>query len=75
MIASDAEHLSCGLLADLTIEVIDRKTISIITDETWRASDKAIPQLVNSFGDQSMEATKIVAPYGGVHWGKRVQLP
>ena len=73
--AADAGRLPCGLLADFKIETGNGETISIISDETWRASDKAIPDWLNPAAVQTWGSAKTVAPYGGGEWGKRVQLP
>ncbi|MEI8244729.1 MAG: carbohydrate binding domain-containing protein [Lentisphaerota bacterium] len=73
--AEDAGGLPCGVLADLKIETADGKIMSILSDSTWLASAKEMPDWLTPSTVRKWSPAAIAAPYGAGAWGRQVQLP
>jgi len=71
---SDGGHIPCGFLVELKIETIDGQKYSIISDKTWKASDKADPNWLTNNAWEKWKPAQILAPYGQGRWGKRVKI-
>ncbi|QNN24694.1 family 78 glycoside hydrolase catalytic domain [Planctomycetales bacterium ZRK34] len=67
----NASEGPAGLIAKLIITLHDQKTITVVTDESWHATDNPGANWHNRPIDvNAYPAVKVVAAYGDQPWGK-----
>jgi len=71
---ADGGHIPCGFLVELKIETTDGQKYSIISDKTWKASDKADPNWLTNNAWEKWKPAQILTPYGQGRWGKGVKI-
>jgi HEAT repeat protein len=64
---------AAGLLAKLTVQMVDGRRFVLATDASWHSSDQEVANWQQpSLDDQAWPAALVVAPYGDRPWGKPV---